>query len=174
MVDNPTLIKLILSISFFLSEKAIAPKWQRKKRQRKRRDKSSFTEHINLIYVLGFLLLKKLGKKSIIFLMQINIKATGLDLTPAVREYIENKIGSLDKFLKRFEAQGEVKAEIEIARTTRHHRKGNVFYAETNLYLPKRTIRAEHSDWDVRAAINMVKDKLKLKIQKYKGLSLRR
>lgn len=100
--------------------------------------------------------------------MQINIKATGLDLTPAVRVYIENKIGSLDKFLKRFEAQGEVKAEIEIARTTRHHRKGNIFYAETNLYLPKRTIRAEHSDWDVRVAINMVKDKLKLEIQKYK------
>lgn len=100
--------------------------------------------------------------------MQINIKTTRLDLTPAMRVYIENKIGSLDKFLKRFEAEGEVKAEIEIARTTRHHRKGNVFYAETNLYLPKKTIRAEHSGWDIRAAIDMIKDKLKLEIQRYK------
>lgn len=100
--------------------------------------------------------------------MQINIKATGLDLTPAVRVYIENKIGSLDKFLKRFKAQGEVKAEIEIARTTRHHRKGNVFYAEANLYLPKKIIRAEHSDWDARVAIDIVKDKLKLEIQRHK------
>ena len=100
--------------------------------------------------------------------MQINIKATGLDLTPAIREYIENKIGSLDKFLKRFEAKGEVKTEIEIARATRHHRKGNVFYAEANLYLPKKIIRAEHSDWDARVAIDMVKDKLKRSISRMK------
>ncbi len=104
--------------------------------------------------------------------MQINIKGTGLDLTPAIEEHIERKFGSLDKFLKRFETQGEVRMEVEIARTTRHHRKGDVFYAEVNLHLPKKIIRAEHSDSDIRTAIDAVKDKLKLEIQKYKGISL--
>ncbi len=106
--------------------------------------------------------------------MQINIKGTGLDLTPAIEEYIERKFGSLGKFLKRFETQGEVRMEVEVARTTRHHRKGDVFYAEVNLHLPRKVIRAEHSDSDIRTAIDIIKDKLKLEIRKHKGLSLRR
>ncbi|MBI2515152.1 ribosome-associated translation inhibitor RaiA [Candidatus Wolfebacteria bacterium] len=103
--------------------------------------------------------------------MKINLKATNLDLTPAIREYLEKRIGSLEKFVKRFEIRGEVKLEVEIARTARHHRKGNVFYAEVNLHLPKKILRAEHSDADIRAAIDKVKDKLKMELVKYKGLS---
>jgi len=40
--------------------------------------------------------------------MKLNIKATNLDLTPAIREYIEIKIGSLSHFLKRFETENEI------------------------------------------------------------------
>ncbi len=104
--------------------------------------------------------------------MNLQIKATNLDLTPAIRVYLEDKIGSLDKFIKRFEAQGEVKAEIEIARTTKHHKKGPVFYAEVNLHLPKETLRAEYSDRDVRAAIDKVKDKLKHEIERYRDAQI--
>lgn len=100
--------------------------------------------------------------------MKINIKATKLDLTPAIKEYIEIKIGSVSHFIKRFESGGEAEISVEIARTTKHHHKGDVFYAEANLKLPKKTIRAEHSDFDIRVAIDNVKKILKEEVSKYK------
>jgi len=104
--------------------------------------------------------------------MQINIKATNLELTPAIREYIEIKIGSLDHFFKRFEVESEIEVFIEIARTTRHHHKGNIFYAEAILSLDKKILRAEYSDWDIRVAIDRVKDKLQQEIKKYKEIKI--
>jgi len=106
-----------------------------------------------------------------ITLMNIIIKSSKLDLTPAIKEYIETKIGSLDRFLERFEQKSEIKAEVEIARTTQHHRHGDVFYAEINLHLPRKILRAEHSDWDIRVAIDKAKGKLQQEIKKYKEIS---
>jgi putative sigma-54 modulation protein len=100
--------------------------------------------------------------------MKISIKATNLELTPAIHEYIETKIGSLDHFLKRFESEGEIKVSVEIARTTKHHKSGNVFYAEVTFSIGKKLLRAEHSDFDIRVAIDKVKDKLQQEIKKYK------
>ena len=59
--------------------------------------------------------------------MNIIIKAKNLDLTPSIKEYIEIKIGSLNHFLTRFENQGKIKIEVEIARITNHHRHGEIF-----------------------------------------------
>ena len=78
--------------------------------------------------------------------MKINIKSTHLDLTPALKEYIEEKIGSLAKFLKRWDPEGVVEAYVEVARTTKHHHKGNVFRAETDLRVPGKVLRAEDED----------------------------
>ncbi len=100
--------------------------------------------------------------------MKIDIVAKNLDLTSAIREYIEMKIGPLDRFLKKFESKGEIEIFIEIARTTKHHHSGSVFYAEATLPLGKKILRAEHTDWDIRAAIDKVKDKLRQEIKKYK------
>lgn len=112
--------------------------------------------------------------------MQINIKATNLELTPAIRQYIEIKIGSLEHFLrrfvgvrpcvglKRFESKSEIEVFVEIARTTKHHYKGDVFYAEATFSIGKKVLRAEHSDWNIRVTIDKVKDKLQQEIKKYK------
>lgn len=104
--------------------------------------------------------------------MLIDIKAIDLELTPAIREYIETKIGSLSRFLKRFEAESEVKIFVEIARTTKHHKSGNVFCADANFSIGKKLLRAEHSDWDIRVAIDKVKDKLQQEIKKYKEIKM--
>lgn len=100
--------------------------------------------------------------------MKIRIKATNLELTPAIEEYIETKIESLGRLMKRFKDRGVPKMEVEIARTTKHHKKGDVFYAEINLYLPGKDLRAEYSASDIQAAIDKVKDKLKIEIERYK------
>ncbi|MEK7110308.1 MAG: ribosome-associated translation inhibitor RaiA [Patescibacteria group bacterium] len=100
--------------------------------------------------------------------MKITIKATGLDITPSLHTFIEDKLGGLQKFIRRFDEEGLPKLHLEIARTTRHHRHGEVFMAEANLRLPKKIIRATRDDIDVRAAIDKLKMKLRLEIDKYK------
>jgi ribosomal subunit interface protein len=100
--------------------------------------------------------------------MKINIKTTGISLTPALRIYIQDKLGTLSKFVKRFEAGGQPEMWLEIARITKHHYKGPVFRAEADLRLPKKILRAEHREENVRAAIDLLRNKLRLEIEKYK------
>jgi len=98
----------------------------------------------------------------------ITVKATNLELTPALKEYAENKISSLSRLLTRFETKGEAKAFVEVARTTRHHRRGEIYAAEVNLDLGSVMLRAVKSHNDVHAAIDLVKDALREKLARYK------
>ena len=101
--------------------------------------------------------------------MKINIKATGIELTPALKEYVEEKIGLIAKFVKRWDLEGGVEVWVEVGRTTQHHHKGDVFRAEADLRLPGKVLRAEDADSDVRVAVDRVRNKLEREIEKYKG-----
>ena len=100
--------------------------------------------------------------------MKISIQATRLELTPALREYVEAKLGSVGKLLQHFERAGELTLFVEVARTTKHHRHGEVYYAEVTLRVPRQTIRIEEYDADIREAVDRVKDRLKIDIAKLK------
>ncbi len=109
--------------------------------------------------------------------MKIDIKSTNLELTPSITQFIEEKIGSLDHFVPKQPAGGKetrshapVEAFVEIARTTKHHRQGDVFRAEVNFRIGGNMIRAEREDWDIRAAIDAVREELKAELQKEKGI----
>lgn len=108
--------------------------------------------------------------------MKINIKASNLDLTPAITVYIEDKINGLEKFvsgegLKAWDEhnQAAMEADVEIAKTTSHHRQGDIYRAEVNLKVPGRIIRAEAEEWDMRVAVDKVKDELQAELKKYKN-----
>lgn len=103
--------------------------------------------------------------------MNIDIKSTNLDFTPVIKKYIEMKIGALGKFLKKIDLEGVVEVRVEIARTTKHHKRGDVFKAECNLKLPHEILRAEHEDSDVRVCIDRIRDELQDEIKKYKEKS---
>jgi len=100
--------------------------------------------------------------------MIIDLKGTSLDLTSPIKEYIEKRLQPLSRFIKRHEAKSETHLFVEIARTTKHHHKGNVFYAEVTLELPKSVLRAEATNSDIRSAIDEVKDILKREMKQYK------
>mgnify|MGYP001560464066 CR=1 FL=1 len=106
--------------------------------------------------------------------MRISIKATGFDLTPALTDYVHNKLGPLSRFVKRLEEETEFEMRCEIGKTTRHHHKGNIFRAEANLLLPGKMVRAAQSDEDIRIAITNLKDTLRLEIRRYKDKLIKR
>ena len=96
--------------------------------------------------------------------MKITIKATNFKLTPPIKNFVEEKINSLEKFLK----DKIIEAFVEVEKTTRHHRKGPFFRAETDLRLPKKILRAEAEEKDLYQAIVRVKDELQRQLKKYK------
>ena len=100
--------------------------------------------------------------------MKIRIKTTNIKLTPAIEEYVNNKIGGIDKMLGGMNREA-IKAKVEIGKTSQHHRKGDIFRAEVNLTVPGELLRTEAEEWDLRVAIDQVKNNLERKIKKYRG-----
>ncbi|HUZ92468.1 MAG TPA: ribosome-associated translation inhibitor RaiA [Candidatus Paceibacterota bacterium] len=102
--------------------------------------------------------------------MQINIKTLNVDLTPSLETYIGSKLQPIKKFLARFEREGEVQVSLDLARTTRHHKHGDVFKASLGLRLGKKVFHAEEEADDARVAIDRARDTLRSEIEKYKLL----
>lgn len=103
-------------------------------------------------------------------MLKLNIKATNIKLDAPLYEYIYQKIGTLDKFIE--DVDSSIQAWVEVGKPSRHHLKGpEQFYAEVNIRLPGqgRVLRSEARQWDLRLAIDEVKDELQRELKKYKG-----
>jgi ribosomal subunit interface protein len=74
----------------------------------------------------------------------------------------------LAKLVKHFDEEGVAEMKVELSRSTKHHKKGLVFQADVNLRLPKKMLRADDANTDIRAAIDIVENKLRREIEKYK------
>ncbi len=109
--------------------------------------------------------------------MKISIKATNITLTPAISDFIEKKVGPLEKFIKvLYNAQGfsspsgkaktRVEAWIEVGKETFHHRKGFVFRAEGQIRFNGKSVRVESTSKDLRVAINEMKEIMKRELKK--------
>jgi len=108
--------------------------------------------------------------------MRIHITTKNMELAEDIRRYVEEKIGELDKFInypgegvKAIKGKASVEVWVEIGRTTFHHKKGQIFRAEAQLYLPGESLRSEAEAEDLLTAITEVKDELQRELKKYKG-----
>ncbi len=99
--------------------------------------------------------------------MHITIKYKNLDATPAIDAYVREKFGSISKLFSQLDKGGAVEADFRISRTTKHHKKGPVFSAECVLDLPGKVLRAEYADWNIRRAVDEIKNELQQEIKKY-------
>lgn len=94
--------------------------------------------------------------------MNINIKATNMELTSAIRTYAESKVGPLAILLP----SGEQQAFIEIGRTSNHHKQGeDVFRAELKIRAGGKEFFAEESNADLYAALDKAKDEIAREIK---------
>jgi ribosomal subunit interface protein len=100
--------------------------------------------------------------------MKIIIESVDMELSEAVRKYIEGKFRTLEKFLTRFEGAGELPLHVVVIRTTRHHRKGEVYEITADIRVLKKSLRVAEMGDDVRTAAVLAKDVLRMEIEKYK------
>jgi putative sigma-54 modulation protein len=87
--------------------------------------------------------------------MRTNLKGTGIELTPALTDYVNEKIGMLDKLLARC---GDVLVSVEIGKETKHHKTGNWYFAEINVSCDGKMLRHVTEESDLYAAIDIAKD----------------
>ena len=95
--------------------------------------------------------------------MNIQITGKNLEVTQAIRDYIDKKIGSLEKFYSNI-----IETRVEIEKNT-HHQKGYVFVVLVNLKVPNQLIRATDTQIDLYAAIDIVKEEVERQLLAHKG-----
>ena len=89
----------------------------------------------------------------------MNIRGSKVKITPAINDYIENKIGKLDKYL---ENPNEITANVAVKV------KGKDQTVEVTVPMKKFILRAEDTHHDLYAAIDLVSEKLERQIRKNK------
>jgi putative sigma-54 modulation protein len=97
--------------------------------------------------------------------MKINLLATKITLTPAISQYVEEKMNMLEKFLGDTPV---INFDVELAKIGGKQAKGQVFRVEANLSLPGTLLRVEKTESDMYKAIDKVKDHLAAVIVKYR------
>lgn len=97
--------------------------------------------------------------------MNISIKSTNIELTPALKDYTEKRISGITKFTGE-----DVSALVEIGKTTAHHHHGDIFMAEVNMTTSLgKQFRAVSEKGDLYEAIDDVRNELVRVLSSSKG-----
>lgn len=87
--------------------------------------------------------------------MNIKIRSKNFEITPAIDDYVTKRIASLEKFL---DIKDATLCEVELGRTTTHHKSGDIFKAEVNLMEPGyKQVFAIAEEVDLYTAIDVVR-----------------
>jgi putative sigma-54 modulation protein len=99
--------------------------------------------------------------------MKIIIRGTNIDLTPSIKAFVEEKVGSIGKFVSPSDS-GLAEARVEVGKPSQHHKTGVIFYAEINLKIGGQLFRgvAEHAD--LYTAIDFARNEVEEQIKKEK------
>ncbi len=100
--------------------------------------------------------------------MDIQIYNRNLELTDRIREYVDKKVGKLERYLPEIE---DVRVDLS-ATTARDQSRRMV--AQCTIYAPRAVLRAEERAADIFAAIDAVVEKMTRQIERYKGRRMER
>ncbi|MCM3743851.1 ribosome-associated translation inhibitor RaiA [Sporosarcina luteola] len=93
-------------------------------------------------------------------MLDFNIRGENLDVTPAIREYVEKKVLKLERyFTEGANATAHVNLKVYNDKQTK---------VEITIPMKNLTLRAEERHDDMYAAIDLIVDKLERQIRKYK------
>jgi len=98
--------------------------------------------------------------------MEIKIKATAIDLTDAIRQYVDERMESIAKLVDEYDSAAMV--NVEVGKSTRHHNKGPFMRAEMTLSFLGNVFRSEEEREDLYESIDMAKDDLRRQVVEHK------
>ncbi len=92
--------------------------------------------------------------------MIYNVRGENIEVTPAIREYLEKKISKLERyFTESLDAKVNVNLKFNQDKTSK---------VEVTIPLQQLVLRAEETNVDMYAAIDLITDKLERQIRKHK------
>lgn len=100
--------------------------------------------------------------------MNINIKATNIELTEAINSYVRLKLEGLDKFKK---PEEEMQVFVEVGKTSNRHKNGNYFKAEFNIDISGKKFYTVSEKEDLYKAIDDAKKETLRQIKNNRGRS---
>ncbi len=80
-----------------------------------------------------------------------NIKATNIELTDSIRDYVEKKLAIVEKYVKRETME---RIYVDVGRSTNHHKQGDVYRAEFDMIISGEKFYAAAEAEDMYAAID--------------------
>lgn len=92
--------------------------------------------------------------------MKFNVRGENIEVTPALREYAEKKISKLEKYFTE-----SPNAIVHVNLKVYNDKKTKV---EVTISLPHLVLRAEETNQDMYAGIDLITDKLERQIRKHK------
>ncbi len=97
--------------------------------------------------------------------MTTTITAKQIELTPAIRQYAEEKMGTLLKYLDSIRH-----IDVELGRDTNRHQKGDVYVCKANVQIGSKVMQVEREEDDLYKAIDKVRDHLRVELADWKKL----
>lgn len=93
-------------------------------------------------------------------MFRYNVRGENIEVTQAIRDYVEKKIGKLEKYFTNVpESTAHVNLKVYSDKTAK---------VEVTIPLPYLVLRAEETSPDLYGSIDLVVDKLERQIRKYK------
>lgn len=98
-------------------------------------------------------------------MIQLQITGRNYDLDKKITKYVNDKFGSLDKYIRKYAsgAQGSVILEID-----KSNREDNECVCDVTIELPGQKIHAREATLNMYAAVDICEAKLKIQVLKYK------
>ncbi|MCL6635366.1 MAG: ribosome-associated translation inhibitor RaiA [Peptococcaceae bacterium] len=90
--------------------------------------------------------------------MKVQVRGRNIDVTDALRDYVEKRLGKLNKYIDNF---GDAQVTMTVERG--FHR------VEVTIPINGMILRGEESTGDMYASVDLVVDKLEKQIERYKG-----
>lgn len=101
--------------------------------------------------------------------MQINFQAKNMELTPAIHDYVVKRVTNLGKLLSKIEEKsGGVTVHFDVAKTTNHHKTGEIFHANCSIMIEGNKFYSSADKSDLYEAVDDVKESLFYEISKNK------
>jgi putative sigma-54 modulation protein len=91
--------------------------------------------------------------------MKFSIRGENIEITPALRDYVEKKVGRLDRYFTA-DITSEVYVTLKVIRDQQS--------VEVTIPMPQLLLRAEEKHSDMYASIDLVVEKLERQIRKHK------
>ncbi len=101
--------------------------------------------------------------------MTISITERGMELTPAIRAYAEEKMLTLQKYVNAIRHM-----DIEVGKASGHHHKGDIFLCKVDVQLGGDVIQMEREAEDLYKAIDKVRDHLRAELAEWKQKKMER